>query len=103
MSATKDPTAVTGDPGPPGEANPPETWNQPAQPTAWSHQLLIVRPSDATANTSRCSGKRATTEIGVRARASRTDSGHSRFQMTWRQTRQNGTLRFRILQSCSGR
>src|SRR5690349_6501052 len=63
--------AVTGDPVPPEEAMPPLTWNQPAQPLEASHQSLMVRPSEATANTSRCSGKRATTLIGVRLCAGR--------------------------------
>ena len=48
--------AVTGEPCPPGEAMPPESWNQPAHPLFWSHQSDMVRPSLATANTSRCSG-----------------------------------------------
>ena len=46
--------AVTGEPDPPGEAMPPCTWKKPAHPLETSHQLLIVRPLFATANTSRC-------------------------------------------------
>ena len=82
---------------------PPATWNQPAQPELASHQLLIVRPLLATAKTSRCSGKRATTLIGVRAAPGSVASGPSRFQITAGRPRQNGTPRLRILQSYSGR
>jgi hypothetical protein len=75
-------SAVMGEPEPPGDAMPPEIWNQPLHPVETSHQSVTVRPSEPAVNTSRCSGYRATTLMGVRARAVSVVSGPMRLMIT---------------------